>query len=369
MKRCIVAGLAALFLVWPVGCGGSDPEETPGDVSSEVEEVQPFDEQAPDIRDVRVELSGSVKGLFDLNAGDATAIVPPGVAPPLATVTVFAVDDVTPGDQLTVSVRDGEGKTLATQDQQFSNGLWKVSLEVHPGLVVGVEVKDAEGNGTTWMHRLIVPTGAEAILGKWDRPFYDQNFDLVKHGTTTFFEGQWSQEGVESAPVTGEYEVDGEELTLRLDDVAAANPEAPSQRVCAFFVDKTYFHHCPFVAAGEAVEIQGVWTRSYREYRGSGNSTQLLRDVTETLEFQEDGAWTLTVSGDVWDGTAMSPSVESSQGSYQVRLNENYIDNFGDFLVLEGDPFPADLFGALNTVSLFKLANGTLLIAPLIRIL
>ena len=94
---------------------------------------------------------------------------------------------------------------------------------------------------------------------------------------------------------------------------------------------------------------------------------QLMRDVTETLEFREDGTWSLTRSGEVLDGAAMVPFDESLHGVYQVHLNENYIDNFGDFLVLDGDPFPASPFEEVGPVSLFKLANGTLLIAPWIR--
>ncbi|MBM4352799.1 MAG: hypothetical protein FJ109_03235 [Deltaproteobacteria bacterium] len=375
-QGAVVVALWLLVVCGTCRCGGRD---SPGGLDAQGVDVPELaadvaaDTEPPELRDVRVELVGELGMLLDLNNGPASPVIP---LPMPAEFTVFATDDRSPVEKLSVVLVDGvTSELLAGQTASFSNGLWRVEYELCPGAHVLVRVSDEAGNGTTWKHGLEIPTLSEALVGQWSTRVYDQDRTLLGAWTSQWSaDGTWEEEGP-WPHIGGTWsEKDGmldlEKRWSTLGDRDSATVEALQR--CTFHVDVSYLDTCPYLRAGDGNDIVGTWERSLLTrvvpagaIPGSGELGPLITEVS-TYTFETDGTWSLhvarTVDSDRW------PDVSDYQigGTYEVVLSDNYVEDFGDFLLLShavpdgsGEPW--------TQIVLFRIRADRLLLQMRIR--
>jgi hypothetical protein len=329
---------------------GADAAETTSDDGQS-------DSAPPEFRDVRVELVGEYAMLVDLNSGPAAPIIPEPVP---ASFTVFVTDDRSAAESLAVTLLDQDSEEpVAGQVATFSNGLWHIETMVEPGSRLVVRAADEAGNVSVWKHALAVPTLTEAVQGRWITRFFD-----VQRACKDGWESEWQADGTweesresNTVVVGGGWSIDEDVLTVtetwRADrDANAATVEW--QRVCRFYVDDVYLHECPYLRMGEGDDIVGTWERSFQESALVKGMLSTVRDVTETWTFEEDGTWKLEQTGLADAGSGLEPTDAVTNGTYEVVLNDNYVDDFGDFLLLNAAPARDPQAEPETTVVLFR---------------
>ena len=91
----------------------------------------------------------------------------------------------------------------------------------------------------------------------------------------------------------------------------------------------------------------------------------LVEDDSHTITFEEGGALTVTLEG-VIDGVADQTQVLT--GTWVLVPNENYIENYGDYLVFDIDAQDgAALDEPIHWVDLMVIRHELLLLAPKVR--
>ena len=129
-----------------------------------------------------------------------------------------------------------------------------------------------------------------------------------------------------------------------------------------------YFHDCPFVRVGDGEDIVDIWERSFKEYELlNGDSLTLTREVTQTLTVESDSSWQIQELGTADTGTGLEPVDETMSGTYIVELNDNYIDDFGDFLHLTHTPPEGSQDEPEKSVHLFRIRMDRLLMDMKVR--
>ena len=340
--------------------GGEDSTVSPDGVG----DVTP-----PEFRDVRVDIYSAPSIQLDLNNQDVTRVLP--MAFP-ATFTVLTTDDTSTQDAITVTVLLGEGDTpVGGQTPAFSNGLWKVEVpEVAPGETYRVRVEDEAGNGDIWIHTLTIPTLDEAVAGDWDTRWYDAEGTFSHSWNATWSDGTWVETRVDPAgQFGGTWTIDGDLLTVETttSDPGDGDPATVERRdQSGFYVDETYFAAWPLERVGEGVGIEGTWTRSgIKVWQDSGEGLHLDEDETHTLVFAEGGALTLTLEG-IIDGVEDQTQVIT--GTWVLVPNENYIENYGDYLVITLDTLDGAPLDEPNSwVDLMVIRHDLLLLSPKVR--
>jgi hypothetical protein len=344
MQRChrfttVVCTLAIGSLLGMTGCSGSDTAEPNGSPDASIDGGS-TDEEAPSFRDVSASIQGEFSSQIDLSES-ATRVLP---VPAMTTFTVFADDNETGAEQLSIDVVDATGESLDEQSTSFSAGLWKITVEVSPGMEVRVRATDRAGNSTTTESTLEIPSQAEALVNSWQRRTYtndDQSID-ERFNLSIKDDGTWEEQRPDTT-LGGDYTVDGDVLRFSRTYLSGndTNRETIERQVrSTFYVDGTYMHRSPWQRDGTADGSEGVagtWARSYKVYAPRDGAVSLKREVTSTLTFSEnsesDNTWSRTRSGTEYSGDQGSSFTSTTSGTWRVVENESYGGNFGDYLV------------------------------------
>lgn len=363
--------LLGIALLAAAGCGGEEadpsqdtsPDATP-DVAEDgsgtpdvVEEVGvdvsdaagdadsgPADSTAPRLRDVRTSIDGAVSTDVDLNGGDVEVILPSAA---VAAFTVFASDDISDSDALTVDFVDADGEPVAPTETSFRNGLWTAAIDVAPGMHLRARVSDEAGNEVIADAALVVPAIEDALLGDWaTRRFgLDQTQIGVRHHEWTT--GEWSEEEGDYA-AAGTWSFDGEFITVVTTETTAGDTPILRSDV---YVDEFYFSIGPMrQQSGSESGIVGTWTTT--SWMGE---TEVERTVELSLGDDDQFTWT--------DGDSYAA------GSWRTEVNEDYSEAFGNFLVLDvSSRDGAELAEVEVEISLYRRRGDALLISPQLRV-
>jgi len=369
MKRRFISLVFGVMLA--AGCGGgSGSGGGGGDATSPEDAVEadaPPEGTPPEFRDVRVEIHASPSISLDLNNQDVERVLP--MAFP-AVFTVFTTDDESAAESIVVTVLEGNGDVPAEgQEAAFANGIWTVAVPaVGPGQTWRVRVEDGAGNSDVWVHALIIPPLDEAVVGDWDTRWYTEE---GVHSHT--WEAVWSADGTweesrQGTELTGTWALDGDLLTVdTLTKEGTPNPPPVPQRVVsAFYVDETYFAASPMERVGEGSGVTGEWTHETDPWRDEdGEGFVLVHSGRYTYSYEEGGAFTMTFEGTA-DG--VPDQVRTTTGNWVLVPNENYIENYGDYLVTsleetDGEPLPQPI----KVVSLMVIRHELLLLSPKVR--
>ena len=348
------------FLV--VGCDG-------GGSSGGGEDIVPGETTPPEFRDVRVEIQAAPSIPLDLNNKDVERVLP--MAFP-AVFTVFATDDTTAADALIVTILEGDGTTpVEGQAAAFANGLWDVEVPaVGPGQTFRVRVEDEAGNGVVWDYALAIPTLAEAVTGDWDTRFYDELGAHSHSWEATWNEdGTWEESRVEPAvQVEGTWALDGDPLTVAETKSEPGDGDPATvdhKRETGFYVDEIYFAAAPYLRSGDGTGLEGTWSRARKRWQDDGDGLTLVEDVTDTLELLADGTLEITVEGPQDD---QPDDLLVMKGSWVLVPNENYIENYGDYLVMEVDTLDGVVQdNPVSWVALMVIRHDLLLLSPKVR--
>ena len=342
-----------------------DPEPPDGDLEESDEQMEVEEDQGeqepPQFRSLRVSISGEFNAEFDLANGDVRYVLPVDSD---ALFSVLTLDNESAVADLVVEVIDrSSSETVAGQSTEFRNNLWHCSLMVSPGVSYAVRVKDLAGNEAVSDYSLILPSQAKALPGNRTKRFYQPNQSVNYEWDFSLSpDGTWSEtlenEGLSH---TGTYESTGEKLhfserTLTSDQSKPGDNDFNTiewEKVADYYVDTSYFSMAPFVrhqADQKSDGIAGTWERSHQLYVPGENGLVLAEEVIETLAFSA-GRFTLSKTGTSYDVKNGQPINQVMEGDYSIELNEDYMSNYGNFLVrsidtVDGNPLaePEQLF-------------------------
>lgn len=365
-RRAPSGCLAALLglLLGPTACGepaeGADAGATdPPDAATDggPADAGPLDETPPELRDVRAALADPPV-TFDLSAGSQTRRI---FTPTTVELRVFARDDVTPAEALSVRLVDpADGTTHAAAERVFERGLWKLTHAAEPGLAFAVVVADEAGNETELASTLSFPSLTDALARTWTALEYDASRTLVAQVEQRWADGALCH--VEAGGRGGTYRVEaGDTLVVEERHTAACaeDPGAEADTVertvqSRFFVDEVYLAPSRFERDGDGTGVAGTWTRAHAVTEGGATTS-----VTETLTLSGDGgfAWAREAGG----------TASSASGTWEVTDNLDYTFDYGDFLVLTVEARDGAALGTPETeVRSFVLREGYLLLDPLV---
>ncbi|MGM0556100.1 MAG: hypothetical protein ACQEVA_06960 [Myxococcota bacterium] len=346
------------------GVDAADTTEADGMADTDT----PSDDEAPEYRDIKASIQGTFSSQVDLRSGDQRRVLP--VAAPVQ-FTVFATDNETGAEDLTVEVVDPDGQPLGAE-ATFSNGLWKLDLEIAPGDTAYVRTTDEAGNAATSEYALIIPTRAEAVQGNWERLFYNREKAVANRWPVTYAEdGTWEVEQDEGV-VGGTYEANEDQLTLtQTFDEAAQDGDTDTntveeQRVMSYYVDNTFLMPAPYETEGDDSTVEGTWTRTYDVRKPVDGTLDAYSTATETLEFNEDGTWSWTRVDELEAGGSEETS---ESGTYTLEISDGYIENYGNYLFIEVTSRDGtELTTAEEDVWLQRFRLGKMLINPNVRV-
>ena len=315
------------------------------------------DDVPPEIRDVRAALE-SPTVTFDLGSGSSSRQI---FSPSSLEVRVFASDDVTPAESLTVELVDpAVGSAYADASAAFQRGLWVLSHQAGPGTAFTVAVTDAAGNRTELGNTLTFPSLADGVARSWTALQYDDSQTLVSQVEEHWMDGQFCH--VDAGGRGGTYAVDGDTLTVeeRFTTACGTDPGTDADTVertveSALYVDDVYFAFSRFDRDGDGTGATGTWTRSSAVTDSGGTSTM----TAETLTLSAEGAFQRSTD----DGATTS----TESGTYEVITNSDYTFDYGDFLVLTIESRDGAALSTPETEQRwFVVRDGHLLIEPLV---
>jgi hypothetical protein len=321
------------------------------------------DTEPPEIREVRGSLGDPNPGTLDLSKADAERALP---SPTPFTLQVFASDDTTETEGLTVQALDDAREPLADQTAVLHNGLWQISTTAKAGLTVRLVVRDAAGNATEWPYAAIFPSRAQSLVQTWTLLVYDAKANVIERPTVVFGDDQWCEDDTQAGdgPQGGTWSLrsDGRlKVETRhhsaCDSVAAAAATAPveSSRTSDFYVDATYFSDRPYQregGPGAEGDVTGTWSYGV-DLLSEGKS----KTLTPTLMLANDGTFTQ----DTEDGHSVA-------GTYEVTPNANYSADFGELLYLTVTEMDGAPVKAATAVHYFKLVAGLLVVDPFVQL-
>lgn len=336
---------------------------------AELEEVAPADETPPEFRDVRVEILSSPPVTVDLNSMDVERVLP---MPVPAAVTVLLKDDTAAADQLKVDLLlDDVVLDAADVVPSFSNGLWTLKVPtLGPGQRLQVQAGDAAGNSSIWSFSLQIPTLEEAMAHQWQTPFYTAQGQLLTTWTATW-NPDFTWEESRSDPdvtVSGWWQTDQGLLSVAETRSTPGDSNGDTiefKRQGAFYVDETYFAHLPLQRIEPGSGMEGVWSTSWLTWEGTLAAEQPTQDVTWTIHLNADGSCLGKRTG-LFPGD--DDQTTTLEGTWQEVPNENYIDNYGNYLVVTFvQQDGVALATPVTQVDLAVIRNGLLLLSPKIR--
>jgi len=362
-----VYGVWLCLSLWACQAGQESPR--PQEVRSEESADEPRsrsgDNTAPEFKDVRVEIGAEFPVLLDLNTASVEKLLP---GPTSVAFIIIVTDDGTPSRDLLVEVLHGRGGRAESQTSGFNNGLWRISLTATPGTDLRLQATDEWGNVASWPHALVIPSLAEVIAGTWETRRFDSTCAPLSAWTATWKDdGSWSAAQPDTSHEQGgRFLVDGEklEVTGTWSESGDRNPDtAEWRRRGAFYADETFFHEAPLSPLAQTAELMGSWETSFKTWTGEDGDLVLETEATTVLTFGDDDSWSQVTSGTRWNLGLPEPLKIETSGTYEVVLNENYVDNFGDCLVLS-EVVPG---GYKESVHLVVMRNDRLLLTPKVR--
>ncbi len=340
----------------------------------------PSDSISPEIQNVQVAIAGEFSSSFSLNESDVVRVLPVAAE---AEFTVQASDNVTDREQLVVDVVDIEGGSAPNVvSRNYRNGLWRVTVELTSGSRVGVQVTDEAGNSGEHSYVLVLPELLEALVGDWEERLFQKNgssHSTYQRNQRTFASDlSWSGSILNEAFVqAGIYA--GDDSDLEISETTHQNGDTPDdtdssttewKREAVYHVDGVYFSDRPYTrTAGTVGNVVGTWERSYAYYLPDGADLELAEDVTETLTLAGDDSFNFNHSGTRYTSGGEEAISETKSGSWFVDPNEDYSDNYGDFLVFTTDTVDGEaLASTIEDCELHVIRNGRLLVRPSIRL-
>ncbi len=340
--------VAMAFGLGVTACGGS------GDAPSGTKST---DAVPPDIRDVRGTLGAPTPGTLDLGSSDAQRII---TAPTPLTLQVFATDDVSATDALSVVALDDTGQPLADQTATLHNGLWEIATTATPGLSLHVAVDDEAKNRTTWPYAAVFPTREQALVRQWSLLVYDENGTVTARPLDTLTSDSWCQDddAQGGGPRGGSWSVQADgRLTIETRHQMACDTKdfgtewdsVEATRTAAFYVDATYFSDRPYVRQGGAAsaDITGTWTRQ----------ADLPQTATSTLTLLADGTF-----------SESTEDAHQRAGTYEIQHNSDYTNDFGQLLILTTTRVDGADVAPTVGVHYWTLQNDQLLVDPFVEI-
>lgn len=342
--------------------GGADGSDTP-----------PSDAEPPELRDVSAAIQGEFSSQVDLNGDSEIVRYLPIDAK--TEFTVFASDNETDAENLTLEAVDAEGNALEKVEENFRNGLWRFTVDVGPGTTVAVEATDEAGNTSTTDAKLVIPSRGEALVDDWQRrEFSNDDQSITARFNLTFRDdGTW-QETTPDAEFSGSYGVDDRGLAYTVESISGKDGE-PSRTVSSFYVDETYYDHNAWTLADDSNDktpVAATWERNRKIYGKSGGDWELAKEISETLELKRveggDDTWTLTRTGTDHTGGSKSDIDETESGTWQIIENDSYAGNYGNYLKRTTTHRNGSKLDSAETVTeLFQNRLDKLLISPYLR--
>jgi hypothetical protein len=200
----------------PTASGGSGGTEVDADLPPDAGEsdgpVGPVDDTAPVLRDVQVDIEGPLSAGFDIDEQDASLVL---AADTTALFTVFARDDSSAAEELTVEVVVDDGDPLPAESSELRSGLWRVRVRVQRGLSLRVRVSDAAGNAVLSEGRLVLPSAPMALTGSWQARFHSSAQSISHRWNAVWTEDTWEVTEEDSGVTrSGSYSVLGSIMTL-----------------------------------------------------------------------------------------------------------------------------------------------------------
>ena len=392
--------MLSLLLAFSTACSDDDTPttdqgtaDTGGDVATDQPQADGGDAttdtptepvgEPPEIQDLIVSIQGEFSSDASLSGGDKTVILP------IVATAEFRArlrDDNTAREDLVVDLVAGlDSPTpfaeLATCEEspvtpvppcrKFENGLWKISVDIGPDVVIRLRVDDGEGNVALSPYSLTVPSREEATVDDWERRYYGPGGGENTSVRTDTWDlsisedGQWDEaQGDSGVETGGTYAFDGD--IMEIEERYRRNSDEDDDDLSSieetlmgtYYVDVAYFAIDPFTRNGDGEGLVGTWvahtTTSYPA--DSGDATRDT-ELTVTLVLGDDESWTET-----WSGTDDSGSIDRSwSGTYRWQENTDYMNSVGDFLVrnvteIDGvTQDPAGLRFELHTIRADKL--------------
>jgi hypothetical protein len=338
----------------------------------------------PSFRSVLVTIEGELSSEADLNNDDAVRILPETFP---AEFRCFVQDDG-PVEDLLVQIVDGEQVDFFVPEQfaELSNGLWKIYLDISPGMSLSVRIADLDGHVVYSPNSLILPTQQEAVVDHWVERFYETNQQTRTVWNNDYLDdGQWSQEQIDTGIERGgtfhfddPLGLSGDILTveerfrvLSGDDGDDDDGTVEWAVTGNYYTDETYFSHNPFFRQGEGETEVDTWTRQVLEiqYDESG-VVEVVAERNETLILNDDDTWS-----ESWDGYELVDSEQvllsgERNGTYDIELNDDYTESIGNFLARQIETLDGEAVipeeGVLFELYVVKLDR--LLISPLLRL-
>jgi hypothetical protein len=312
----------------------------------------------PEIRDVRATLA-SPEVTFDLSSGSERRQI---FTPSSLELRVFASDDVTPAEELSVALVDpADGSIYSDTTRAFERGLWILTHEAAPGLAFTLVVTDAAGRATPLGNTLTFPTLADGITRAWTALQYDTSETLTAQVEERWMDGRFCH--LDAGGPGGTYTVAGDTLSVqeRHTSPCGTDPGAEGATVertieSQLYVDDTYFALSRYDRGeGGETDTAGVWERSSTVTDAAGSSTRRV----DTLTLSEDGSYQQTID----EGGVIG----SESGTYEVATNSDYTFDYGDFLIFRVERRDGTTLPAPETeLRWFVLRDGHLLVEPLV---
>lgn len=343
--------IVVLYCLMLVGCGSDDNNidgdtdidgdtevDSDGDYDTEEEadgESTSKDTEAPGFKSIRVTINGEFAAEYDIKS-DVKYVLPIDAEIVFA---VFTTDDTTDSENLQVKTiyRDSK-EDVEEQSAVFNNGLWRITMTISPGESVLISSTDEAGNEAVSEYGFIVPSREEAVVATWNKRIYnDEQIIQALHTLQLKEDGSWTENREDTQQsLSGLYSfADGKMLVEGLipekvtkDEIDPAN----YRREAGYYVDSTYFSMENFVKTGgeDADELVGTWQREYGYSYKENDTWSQLSSTKETLEFDSEAKFTWTYENllDANDKTVY-------QGTYEVHINESYMDNYGNYLEMQ----------------------------------
>jgi len=390
-----MAGLWACAAGAPAGTDGDDdidiielsddaPDEAPdesdleaGDDAETDPADGPQDDAGPVIRSLRVSIAAPYVTELDVSAASAQVIITAGEAS--VTFVALATDAATPAGQLNPALYawPDTGHPLSGVTAVLHNGLWRVTGTLQPGQTLAFAITDADGHRTLHPFMLENLTARQALTGRWERRFFNDDEQITSRWTTVFSTGDtWEEQretGTAGEPfvrggvfaVTGGLAILEETHNNGLWEGATADLDTSTveeRRSWPLYVDAVYFDPAPYAPKGDTDGVVGQWESSYTQ-----DLPQAVT-VTRLLTLRGDGSFTATQTTDPAGGQAGPSAQTTRSGAYRVEPNGSYSENYGDFLhftTTEADG--VTLAQPELTCRMFRLRFGKLLLDFSIR--
>jgi Putative metal-binding motif len=339
-----------------------------------------------------VSLVAQVQSVTTVNVELAEDEVKEKIIPSQAqvTFTTRAEDNQTDEENLVLAVIDttgGGSAEVTLLSNEFQSGLWSVSFTAELGHEYVLTVTDEADNLFQYSGSLYFLTRAEAITDDWSIHYFLENTNSKfmyeaafasngtfteekSNSTTDYRSGSWSLNGTEI-----EYaweEASGVEVTSS-DPVPGVDYKVNAE----VYVDSLYMAIAPWTKSTAGTDLDNTtWERDLEYYRvtAAGTDWYLAEDRHETWTLgtrsaSNIGDWDEAVTGTEYNeaGDNLGPISDTRSGTWQVIVNQDYVNSMDDFLKIEITSVNGVGQATETLVDLHTTRSNLLLVRPFIR--